>query len=80
MSTNYHTSTRSHRKEDDEDFSVTLERSSIVNEITNILSSFEDRCSDVHFKKGIYIYGSPGSGKTFFVTNLLTKLRYDVIT
>ena len=80
MSTNYHTSSRSQRKEDDDDFSAALERSSIVNEITNILSSFEDRCSDVHFKKGIYIYGSPGSGKTFFVTNLLTKLGYDVIT
>ena len=33
----------------------------------------------MHFKKGIYIYGSPGSGKTFFIENLLKKLNYDVI-
>ena len=30
-------------------------------------------------KKGIYIYGSPGSGKTEFVKNILKKLNYDVI-
>jgi hypothetical protein len=33
----------------------------------------------VNFKKGIYIYGSPGCGKTHFVTNLLKEMDYDVI-
>jgi len=30
-------------------------------------------------KKGIYIYGDPGTGKTTFVINILKKLDYDVI-
>ena len=60
-------------------YSEILNRTQIENEITNLLLSFEKRCSDVHFKKGIYIYGSPGSGKTFFIVNLLKKLNYDVI-
>ena len=62
------------------DYSDILGRSDILNEITNILASFDDRCSDVQFKKGIYIYGSPGSGKTHFVTKLLSNLGYDVIS
>lgn len=62
------------------DYSDILGRSDILNEITNILASFDDRCSDVQFKKGIYIYGSPGSGKTHFVKKLLSNLGYDVIS
>ena len=31
-------------------------------------------------KKGIYIYGSPGCGKTEFVNSLLKELNYDVIS
>jgi len=30
-------------------------------------------------KRGIYIYGAPGSGKTEFITSLLKELDYDVI-
>jgi DNA polymerase III delta prime subunit len=30
-------------------------------------------------KKGIYIYGDPGTGKTTFVTNILKELDYDII-
>jgi hypothetical protein len=61
------------------DYSEILNRKHIVEEITQLLESFEKKCFDVHFKKGIYIYGSPGSGKTFFIENLLKKLNYDVI-
>jgi len=61
------------------DYSNILERTSISNEISSILNSFEQRKTDVLFKKGIYIYGSPGAGKTHFVTQLLKKLGYDVI-
>lgn len=62
------------------DYSDILGRSEIQNEITNILSSFDEKCSDVQFKKGIYIYGSPGSGKTHFVKQLVSKMGYDVIS
>jgi len=61
------------------DYSEILNRTQIVNEITTILQSFDKRCTDIQFKKGIYIYGSPGCGKTFFVVNLLKQLNYDVI-
>jgi DNA polymerase III delta prime subunit len=56
-----------------------LERTQIENEIKQFLTSFESQCSNVNFKKGIYIYGSPGCGKTHFVTNLLKEMDYDVI-
>ena len=60
------------------DYSNILNRQSIVQEITQ-LQSFDKRCSDVHYKKGIYIYGSPESGKSYFVCQLLKSLDYDVI-
>jgi len=56
-----------------------LEREEISNEIKKMLLSFDDNCKNVTFKKGIYIYGSPGSGKTQFVINLLNELNYDII-
>uniref|UniRef100_A0A6C0ASD5 AAA+ ATPase domain-containing protein n=1 Tax=viral metagenome TaxID=1070528 RepID=A0A6C0ASD5_9ZZZZ len=55
------------------------QREQTANEIKAILSSFEQRYSDPTFKKGFYIYGSPGSGKTQFVVNLLKEMNYDVI-
>jgi DNA polymerase III delta prime subunit len=61
------------------DYSEILNRTTIANDISSILNSFENKRDDVQFKKGIYIYGSPGCGKTFFVTNLLKQLNYDVI-
>jgi DNA polymerase III delta prime subunit len=56
-----------------------LDRESISNEIKNILLSFETNYKNISFKRGIYIYGSPGCGKTHFVTNLLKELDYDII-
>jgi replication factor C subunit 1 len=56
-----------------------LERQSIVKEITHILTNYESNCKNINFKKGIYIYGSPGCGKTHFIKELLTQLNYDVI-
>ena len=47
--------------------------------IKEILNSFELNKNNLSFKKGIYIYGEPGSGKTTFVTNILKELNYDII-
>jgi DNA polymerase III delta prime subunit len=56
-----------------------FEREKLSNEIKDILLSFDANCKNLTFKKGIYIYGSPGCGKTHFVMNLLKELDYDVI-
>jgi DNA polymerase III delta prime subunit len=56
-----------------------FEREKIATDIKNILLSFDENSKNLTFKKGIYIYGSPGCGKTNFVMNLLKELDYDVI-
>ena len=60
-------------------FSTILERDEIETKITHILMNFDETLTNTNCKKGIYIYGSPGCGKTFFVKNLLKKLNYDII-
>ena len=47
--------------------------------IKNILRDFELNKNNMLFKKGIYVYGDPGTGKTTFVTNILKELDYDII-
>tara|TARA_B100000902_G_scaffold510_1_gene620 strand:- start:461 stop:1768 length:1308 start_codon:yes stop_codon:yes gene_type:complete len=53
-----------------------LERNDIELEIENILKNFN---KEEKYKRGIYIYGNSGIGKTKFIFNLLTKLNYDII-
>lgn len=61
------------------DLNEILERKEIESEISDILINFGKNKYDLLQKRGIYIYGAPGSGKTTFVTNLLKKMDYDVI-
>jgi DNA polymerase III delta prime subunit len=56
-----------------------LGRDQIYKKIKNILDSFQDNKSDITLKRGIYIYGNPGSGKTEFIVNLLREENYDII-
>jgi DNA polymerase III delta prime subunit len=56
-----------------------LERDKIAHEMKSILRSFENQYKYVDYKKGIYIYGSPGCGKTEFVMNVLKTMDYDII-
>ena len=56
-----------------------FERQIISDNIKTILNDFDANYNKVTYKKGIYIYGSPGSGKTTFVMNLLKEMDYDVI-
>ena len=56
-----------------------FDRESIAAQIKTLLLAFDKNVSDVNYKKGIYIYGSPGSGKTQFVMQLLNELKYDIV-
>ena len=47
--------------------------------IKEILINFEKNKHNLTTKKGIYIYGDPGTGKTNFVLNILKQLDYDII-
>jgi DNA polymerase III delta prime subunit len=56
-----------------------LGREHISIEIKKILNNFDENCKKIDFKKGIYIYGSPGCGKTQFIMDLLKEMNYDII-
>ena len=56
-----------------------LNREEQEKEIKNILKEFEENKYNLLFKKGIYVYGDPGTGKTTFVTNILKELNYDIV-
>ena len=60
-------------------FNYMLDRNSIYKEMQDVLNDFEKNKSDLIKKRGIYIYGAPGSGKTQFVLSLLKDLNYDII-
>jgi DNA polymerase III delta prime subunit len=55
------------------------DRCVIAEEIKSILKNFDANHKNTNYKKGFYIYGSSGVGKTTFVTNILKELNYDVI-
>lgn len=56
-----------------------LEREDEASKIKEILIDFEINKNNLTTKKGIYIYGEPGSGKSTFVINILKDMNYDVI-
>jgi len=56
-----------------------LNRETTVATIIDILKEFELNKNNILTKKGIYIYGDPGTGKTTFITNILKELNYDNI-
>mgnify|MGYP001216879155 CR=1 FL=1 len=56
-----------------------LDREKEENLLINTLQNFELNKSDKLTKRGIYIYGNPGAGKSIFVKNILKKLNYDII-
>ena len=66
-------------KQKEEPWNKILGREHTVLEIKSILEKFSTNIKNLSYKKGIYIYGSPGCGKTQFVQEILRELDYDVI-
>jgi DNA polymerase III delta prime subunit len=56
-----------------------LNRDSEAAQFKLMLQDFQQNKHDLASKKGIYVYGDPGSGKTTFVANILKELGYDII-
>ena len=56
-----------------------LHREDCETTLINALSNFEENKNNLLAKRGIYIYGAPGSGKSRFVYDTLKKLNYDII-
>ncbi len=65
---------------DNINFNTALNRETVVTNITEFLSNFEKNKKNLSIKRGIYLYGAPGSGKTYFIQELLKNLGYDIIT
>ena len=61
------------------DFNKLLDREHITEKVKATLIDFENNKKDLTKKRGIYIYGSPGSGKTTFIKNLLQEMDYDIV-
>ena len=56
-----------------------LNRLNEEKKIKEALIDFEKNKGNLLTKRGLYIYGSPGSGKTHFVEKILKDLDYDII-
>jgi len=59
------------------DINTILSRNEVYNGIRAFLLDFEQNKNDLTKKRGIYIYGAPGCGKTTFIKNLLQDMNYD---
>ena len=61
------------------DINSILNRNKIVEHIKSFFIDFETNKNDLAFKRGIYIYGNPGTGKTLFIEKILKELNYDIV-
>ena len=56
-----------------------LNRKKKEEEIISILNNFEENKQKINIRRGIYIYGNPGTGKSYFIQKILERLEYDII-
>ncbi len=61
------------------DYNIILQRQHIEKEIKQFLQDFQGQTENLLFKKGLYIYGSSGTGKTYFIKKILQEMNYDII-
>jgi hypothetical protein len=56
-----------------------LNREKCEKKLIDALQYFEENKSNLQTSRGIFVYGSPGCGKSCFVNLVLKKLGYDII-
>ena len=56
-----------------------LHRTESEHKFIEYLTYFENNKDNLLTKRGVYVYGNPGTGKTSFVINSLKKMNYDII-
>ena len=61
------------------DLNTILNRNNIEKELIEVLEKIRLNKSNNSIKKGVYIYGNPGCGKTSFVVKILNKIGFDII-
>ena len=61
------------------DINKILNRNKIADNIKTFFVNFEKEKEKLTFKRGIYIYGNPGTGKTIFIEKILKELNYDIV-
>ena len=57
------------------DINTMLNRNKVAENIKSFFTSFEKEKHNLTFKRGIYIYGNPGTGKTLFIEKILKELN-----
>lgn len=62
------------------DLNVILDRKKEEKLLKDSLIYFENNKTKFNTYRGIYVYGSPGSGKTHFVKKILNSMNYDIIS
>ena len=61
------------------DINFLLNRQNLEEKFRNAIDHFEKNKKDQLVKRGIYLYGPPGCGKTMFVEKILKNMNYDII-
>ena len=58
---------------------IILNRNEKKKKILDFLNNFYENKSNIKIKRCIYLHGSSGSGKTYFIKNILKDNNYDII-
>lgn len=56
-----------------------LKRDELIKLIKNNINEFSKNINDITIKRGFFLYGDPGSGKTTLINDILNDLDYDII-
>ena len=61
------------------DYNAILGRETIYENIIKELNNFEINKNNISQKRGFYIYGESGIGKSYFIEDLLKNNNYNII-